>query len=284
MTNVVAPACLGPTEVVLRSDGAGGGTILAGGTVRRERAKAPPNMVSVLDYLERVGFDAAPRCLGTDEHDRVVLSFVPGETASSAGADGWCTSTRALVSVARLLRRYHDVMASFDGPLGPPRHGHPRAPAAFAGELVCHLDVSLDNVIFRGGEAVALIDFELVDEAAAIWDVARAARHWVPLLDPNDINRRGLADVGRLAQRLRLFADAYALSDLDRSRLIDAVLANADLTFEHMRDMALAGHAGYLREWRGGRGARNRRARAFIERERGTFERALASWNVGRRT
>ena len=54
----------GNTSVVVR----------VGDTVRRTAGHWTPAVHALLDHLESVGFDAAPRALGTDEQGREVLS------------------------------------------------------------------------------------------------------------------------------------------------------------------------------------------------------------------
>ena len=46
-------------------------------------------------------------------------------------------------------------------------------PAAYREGLVSHNDPNLDNIIFRDGEAVALIDFDLASPGSALWDGGR---------------------------------------------------------------------------------------------------------------
>src|SRR3954454_19653846 len=83
-----------------------------GHTVRRPPTS--PSTWALFDHLERVGFDGAPRFLGVDDSGREVLSFIPGEAAIEPYPD-WALTDEALVSVAELLRRYHDAAASFEG-------------------------------------------------------------------------------------------------------------------------------------------------------------------------
>ena len=84
-----------------------------GDTVRRPWRPTSPSTWALLDHLERVGFDGAPRFLGVDDRGREILSFIPGEAAIEPYQD-WALTDEALVSVAELLRRYHDAAASFD--------------------------------------------------------------------------------------------------------------------------------------------------------------------------
>lgn len=72
----------------------------------------------------------------------------------------------ALISVAELLRRYHDAVASFD----PGGHQWPHPlPHRFRQGLVSHNDPNLDNVVFDNGRAVALIDFDLASPGSIAW-------------------------------------------------------------------------------------------------------------------
>jgi hypothetical protein len=112
----------------------------------------------------------------------------------------------ALASVADLLRRYHLAVASFD----PAGHRWPRpVPAPFRTGLVSHNDVHPANVIFRDGQAVALIDFDLAGPGSAAWDFAAAARLFAPLHDDLDItdDRQG-----RALERFRIFLENSGLS------------------------------------------------------------------------
>jgi Ser/Thr protein kinase RdoA (MazF antagonist) len=63
----------------------------------------------------------------------------------------------ALASIARLLGRMHDAAAAVEVPGG--RWNRELADPA-GGPMVCHDDVCPENVVFRDGEAVGLIDFD----------------------------------------------------------------------------------------------------------------------------
>ena len=106
--------------------------------------------------------------LGIDDQGREVLTFVPGD-AVTPPYPAWALTDDALRSVAVLLRRYHEAVAGFE----PAGHDWPAvAPPEFDEGLACHYDLNLDNVIFRGGRAAALIDFDWANPGSAVWDVA----------------------------------------------------------------------------------------------------------------
>jgi Ser/Thr protein kinase RdoA (MazF antagonist) len=208
----------------------------------------------LLTHLERVGFVGAPRFLGRDEEGRETLSFIEGEAAIEP-QEPWALTDEALISVARLLRAFHDAVASFD----PAPYVWPQAvPARFRDGMISHNDPNLDNVVFESGTAVALIDFDLASPGSAVWDVACAARLWAPLRDPADVPH------ARSLERLRLFCDAYELAARERGRVIDAMVEAHEWCYRIVRGALRNGHEPFERMWRAGGEAKAQRTRAWL--------------------
>jgi Phosphotransferase enzyme family len=219
---------------------------------------------ALLDHLATAGFDAAPRVLEAGPAVEK-LTYIEGMAGVSPLPQEMLTD-QALVSVASLLSRYHRAVASFD----PGGYAWPRAvPARYRTGLVSHNDVYPANVVFRGGQAVALIDFDLAGPGSAVWDFAAAARSFVPLLDESDV-----ADSrqGRAVERFRILLTASGLSHADRFGVAQAVIANHDWTYAIVTEAAAAGHAGFADHWRAVAPVATR-ARHWCERHR----RALAA-------
>jgi hypothetical protein len=225
-----------------------------GDTVRRPLRPTSGATHALLRHLEEVGFDGAPRVLGVDDAGREVLSYVPGQ-AVTAPAPAWGLTDDALRSVGRLLRRFHDATAAFDP--APYRWSH-AAPAPFDGHGIAHNDPNLDNVVFRDGRAVALIDFDLAGPGSPVWDVAAAARLWAPLRDPADVPH------ARSLDRLRLFLDAYGLPSDQRGRVIDALVEAHEWCYRIVRGALRIGHEPFERMWRDGGEAKAARTRAWL--------------------
>lgn len=219
--------------------------VRVGDTVRRPQRPTSPATHAILEHLERVGFDGAPRFLGVDARNREILSYLKGQ-AVLPPYPAWSMTEEALVSVARLMRRYHDAMASFD----PSAHRwSDQVPEPFRARLVTHNDPNLDNVIFSAGHAVGLIDFDLASPGSRVWDVACAARLWTPLRDEPDVPA---ALRGHTLVRLRLFVDAYGLSQRDRERFADAVPKAHEWCYRIVRRAVAGGHETFERVWREG--------------------------------
>ncbi|MFD4025249.1 phosphotransferase [Streptomyces sp. NPDC058576] len=189
-----------------------GAVLRHGDTVERP---APPHVAPLhahLRALRRQGFDGLPVPLGVSASGRRErLSYVPGEV-SVAPHPPWTWTDEALRSVGALLRRMHDAAAAvpFDRAAGWPSDLADPEGATAPGAVVCHNDVCLENVVFRGGHAAALIDFDLASPGRPVWDVAMTARYWVPM--------RGRAGLDP-PHRLRLLADSYGLGRVDRTVL-----------------------------------------------------------------
>jgi Phosphotransferase enzyme family len=212
-----------------------------GDTVRRPLRPTSAAVHALLAHLDEVGFDGAPRLLGIDDQGREVLSFIPGD-AVTPPIPAWALTDDALRSVAVLVRRYHEAVADFD----PGAYDWPAvAPPEFDEGLACHNDLNLDNVIFRDGRAVALIDFDWANPGSAVWDVACAVRLWSPLRPDRYIDD---ARRGRSLNRLRTFVTAYGI-ELDPERLMRAVRLNHDRMYQLIEDGAGAGNEGFAAYW-----------------------------------
>jgi hypothetical protein len=213
-----------------------------GDTVIRPTAPCRPATHALLAHLAAVGFDGAPRVLSADASTEM-LTYMHGRAAVPPLTADLLTD-EALVSIADLLRRYHDAVASFD----PAPYRWPRPlPARFSTGLISHNDVHPANMVFRDGRAVALIDFDLAGPGCVAWDLASAARNWAPLQDDDDVldSRQG-----RSLARFRIFLEASGVSRTKRQQVAEAVVANHDWTYAIVAEAAAIGHEGFADQWR----------------------------------
>lgn len=251
-------------EVVLEGGFSNRGLVTRkGDTVRRPQRPTSRATHALLRHLADVGFEGAPRFLRIDKRGREVCSYFPGRTAS-VPLQAWATTEKVLLSVARLLRDFHDAVESFD----PSPYTWPMpAPREFrtGTTMISHNDPCPDNVVFRDGAAVALIDFDLASPGSRMWDVACAARLWAPLRADDDLSSPLR---GHTLPRLRRFVDAYGLSESERALLPRAVIEAHAWSYDHVRTAVARGHPGFVPYWRGGGAARAERTmRWLVEHE-----------------
>ena len=179
------------------------GVVRVGETVRRPPRPNAEFVRSLLRYLEMIGFDGAPRFLGTDEKGREILTYIEGQVPADLGwyGDG------VLVAAAKLIRQYHDATATLLDS---------SAAKSAKLEIVCHNDLSPCNFVFRDGLPAAIIDFDAVAPGTRYYDLAYAAWLWLDI---------GNADIEAAEQRrrLELFVEAYG-ANLSMGALVKAMM------------------------------------------------------------
>ncbi|WP_342779332.1 phosphotransferase, partial [Nonomuraea turkmeniaca] len=153
----------------------------------------------------------------------------------------------------------------------------PPAPP-YPAELVGHMDVTPDNIVFRDGEAAALIDFDMARPASRVDEMCNTMLYWAPLGDPVDADPP-LRDVD-VPRRCRILADAYGMSDLDRSRLVEVAVLRSRRAWYSMKQIAEEQGGGWARMWQEGVGDKIKRREAWLERHGAAIEAALtAPWS-----
>lgn len=204
--------------------------VRVGDTVRRPMYPWSPSVHLLLQHLDSVGFEFAPRFLGIDDDGREVLSFVDGVAGAEGsrgpgfGAHVWAmvVPDEGLIRFARVLRRYHDAVREFDPPADvewATGRGAPRA-----GEVVCHNDFGPWNVVWKESAPVGVIDWDYAAPATPLDDVAFALEWSVPFASDNEcLTWRRFTEPPDRAHRVEVFAEAYGLSSIDG--VVDAVIA-----------------------------------------------------------
>jgi hypothetical protein len=256
------------------------GVVRVGNTVRRPVGPHSPLVHALLAHLESVGFSGAPRFLGIDGSGREVLSYIDGEVAGRPRPP-WIADEARLASVGRLVRAYDDAAASFtpapdvlpaaapDGPAGMP----PAPP--YPPELIGHADITPENVVFRDGQAFALIDFDFARPVTRANEMFIVMMWWAPLFDPRDVDPL-LREVD-VPRRARILADAYGLSGTDRERLIEVGLLLTRRGWHMMKHRAETLGGGWQRMWDEGVGDVIKRREAWLDRHAATLTAALTA-------
>ncbi|MDQ1574298.1 MAG: hypothetical protein QOH44_1857 [Actinomycetota bacterium] len=255
------------------------GVVRVGDTVRRPVSRASESVRRVLEHLESVEFEGAPRFHGIDVKDRDILDFIDGEVAGRPWP-AWVADPEHIASVARLVRAFDDAME----PLGVPPWANglrqadiPRIPDSIAGAptLIAHLDVTPENVVFRAGRAAALIDFDMIRPATRAEEVANLLLWWggwMPEVDRESASRN-LDPIEAGA----LIVDTYGLDDAVRTTLVELSINVADRSWFLMKSRAEMFGGGWQRMWDEGVGDRTIRRAQWLRENAHDLQRAVAS-------
>ena len=226
-------------------------------TVRRDPGPNADFVRRLLGLFEQVGFDGAPRYLGTDAQGREILSFIEGHVPWQAAQQPPARTDASLAAAATLLRRCHDLTAG--------------NALARASEVVCHNDLSLGNAVFRDHSSglipVAFIDWDLAAPGRRIHDVAQMCWQYLGL-------GPGVTNVIEAARQMRLICDAYGLAD--RTPLIRTILWWQNRCWRGIEARAARGDAAMTRLMAAGAPEAVRRERAWVAANRVTLAAALA--------
>jgi hypothetical protein len=227
-----------------------GGIANAGAVVRvDDEVLRPANAHSesihrFLSSLAGVGFDGAPVPVGIDPDGRERLKYIEGDVAIPP-YPSWAQTDDALASVASLMRAFHEASrrvdhasVSWSDELADPS----------GGTIVCHNDVCLENVVFRDGAAVGLLDFDFAAPGRPLFDVAQFARMCVPIDDEVSTEPFGWEPADKPA-RLRVVADAYGLDRPARHELVQILSESIARGGEFVRRRVESGDPNFTAMW-----------------------------------
>jgi hypothetical protein len=254
-----------------------GGVANAGGVIRRgEFVLRPsnPNSEAVHAFLLRLrstGFEGASVPVEIQEDGRERLLFIRGDVGVPP-FPAWVQSDHALSSITALIRSFHE--ASSQLPVIPAKWSDELADPC-GGTMICHNDVCLENVVFRDGEAVALLDFDFAAPGRPLFDLAAFARMCVPIDDDLSARRLGFGHLDRPA-RLRLVANTYGLDAKGRRTLIELLDGPMESGGSFVQRRVDAGDTNFIQmlEEMGGM-ERYERRRRWWQESREAFIRAL---------
>ena len=174
-----------------------------------------------------------------------------------------------------LIARFHRAAMAFDGAAAGLSWNDEIADAR-GGPIVCHNDICLENVVFRDGVAVGLLDFDFSAPGRPVYDLAQFARMCVPIDDAQSAALLGW-DGPDKPSRLRLVCDSYGLDRPGRDDMLDILDDAMAHSGEFVKRHADLGEPGFVMmwEWMGGQERWDRRRRWWAQ-DRPLFVRALA--------
>ncbi|OCH01843.1 phosphotransferase enzyme family protein [Aliivibrio fischeri] len=195
----------------------------------------------LLSHLESDGFSGAPKSFGFDDNGNEILSYVSGEVYNYP-LSGNIATDEALISAGTLLRQYHDSTVSF---ISSPSFQKTEwmLPRRKPYEVICHGDFAPYNVALNGNQTVGIFDFDTAHPAPRLWDIAYAVYCWAPF-KTNEYD--ALGDLNSQSARAKLFCDSYGLSNAEREKLVETMIARVQTLVDFMQSEADNGNEAFI--------------------------------------
>jgi Ser/Thr protein kinase RdoA (MazF antagonist) len=259
-----AAECEGP-EIPLLGGNVSASVVRVGDTVRKPASASTAAVEALLEHLASVGFDGAPRVLGRDVRDRMVLEYVPGTMADVMPP----MTERELHRVGRLIRDLHDAVADF---VPPPDAAWNVVIPPDREELICHHDLAPWNLVRDArddgdGERWVFIDWDGAGPGSRLWDLAYAAHGFVPMAPGGDPSVDGPG--------LRALADGYGLDEQQRRAFPELIVGHTRGMFDLLHRGSLSGEQPWARLWLEGHGDHWGVAASYIDSHLDLWHRAL---------
>lgn len=210
----------------------------SGDLVLRSAGPQSPTVIRLLDHLEAVGFDAAPKPVdgGIAADGREQLTFVEGE---SPQPNAW--SYEAAFTVGAMLRELHDATATFE--LGPDAVWRPWFARLLPGThpVIGHGDLGPWNILAIDGAPTAFIDWDNAGPVDGHWELAQLAWLNAQLHDDDVADLNALPSIAERANQLRLILDGYQLEASERPPIVDMMI---EFAIRSARDEAVGANVG----------------------------------------
>jgi hypothetical protein len=255
-----------------------GGVANAGQVIRQGNSvlrPSNPHSVSIHAFLTALrantGFNGASLPIEIQDDGRERLVFVEGDVPIPP-YPLWAQSSDALASIALLLFEFHTASAlvaphllTWSDELADPS----------GGSIVCHNDVCMENVVFRDGVAVGLLDFDFAAPGRPLYDLAQFARMCVPIDDDMSAALLGW-QITDHPDRLRVVTEVYELDKDARGEFLECLDRTMNRGQDFVRRRVEAGDPNFIRMLKDMGGIeRYERRRRWWESRRGDFVEAL---------
>jgi Ser/Thr protein kinase RdoA (MazF antagonist) len=242
---------------------AGGGinrVVRIGHAVHRPSAPWSPATRELLTLLHAAGLPV-PAWRGTDDQGRDVLDYLTGEVGHYPLSEA-VRSEAALVSAARLLRRFHDASI----PLITRDLPWQLAPLPEA-EVVVHGDYAPYNLVFSGDQVVGIFDLDYARPGPRTYDLSYTVYRLAPLTSADD----SWGTIPERAHRVRLFCESYGLDACDVATTVKTVASRLLGHVAYMREEAAAGNAAFARHIEEGHAELYERDAAYVSAHLAAF-------------
>ncbi len=183
------------------------GAVRVGETIHKPTQRWTPGVRAVLDHLEGVGFEGAPRALGVDDQGREILTYLAGLVPTVRPWPAAVWSDSLLTEVATAIRGLHDASRSFAGR----GECHWQVGVSSETPVVCHNDLGPTNVLLDDdGHLIGILDWDHASPGHPLDDLTHAAWWFVPMVHPELATELGASSAAEtIERRLGILCKTY---------------------------------------------------------------------------
>jgi aminoglycoside phosphotransferase (APT) family kinase protein len=116
------------------------------------------------------------------------------------------------------------------------------------GEVVCHNDVCIENVVISSGKVVGLLDFDFAALGRPVLDLAMTSRYWVPPRDPTSAAATKRDRLDPFA-RLRMLVDGYGAIEQVRRDFTGVLMEIEEVALQFVLNRVDQGVPAFVEMW-----------------------------------
>jgi len=222
-----------------------GKVVRKGDVVLRPAPANAETLHALLDFLASNGF-RSPQPVGLRADGREALKYIPGETSTPPYPHEWVTADETLTEIGRMLRALHDTSRGFVP--APDAVWTTDLADPQGGDVVCHNDVCIENVVVSSGRVAGLLDFDFAAPGRPVWDLAMTARFWVPLRDPISAAATNRNHLDPFA-RVRVLVDGYGANEQIRRDFTGVLMETEEVALRFVLDRVDQGIPAFVKMW-----------------------------------
>ena len=208
------------------------GIFKRGKDVYRPKSFNHAEIHNFLDYLQSKGSQITPKVIGTTD-EQEILSFMEGTVYNELPAN--LQTDQMLKTSANLLREFHDLSKGYVEQLSGKEQW--LLPEQANIEVICHGDFAPYNVTIVGECAKAIIDFDTIHPASAMWDISYAIYRWVPFEASGDLQEQ--------IRKAKLFLTTYNSERWNNEMFVEILIERLKALVTFMQKEADVGNENF---------------------------------------
>ncbi len=195
-----------------------------GDQIHRSASPWSPAVIALLKHLERQGFDASPRPIGSgsDDAGNEQLSFIEGESPQP-----YAWSDEACSRIGELLGALHRATTRFEPPPDPRWKDWYGRHLGRGPLVIGHGDLGPWNIMALDSLPSGFIDWDYAGPIDPICELAYVAWLNAQLHDDDLAARLDLPPAASRAKQVRLILDGYGLERAARAGFVDKMIEHA---------------------------------------------------------